>query len=148
MRERNAMDEPYCLAMVLCDATHRDATTGKFTLLGTFSTFSARAFPAKLNFCIYFAITDGIGPTNVKLSLVDAKSAITDHEGAVFEVEVEIDLESPLVVLESAITVGCTVSQPGLYHCELSARDNLLMSRRLLVTKIDTTVESGDLGNE
>lgn len=128
------MPEPYCLAMVLCDAAHRDATTGKFTLLGTFSTFSARDFPAKLKFCIYFAVTDGMGPTDITARLVNADSLLTDEEEVVFEVTMQgLDFQSPLVVFESAVQVECAVPANGLYHCELYAGQSLLMSRRLLV---------------
>lgn len=131
------MADPYCLAMVLCDAAHRDAATGKFTLLGTFSTFQAHEFPAKLAFTIYFAVTDGIGPTDFRIRLVSADSILKDEEQVVFEVKMSgVNLESPLMVFESVASVECAVPQDGLYHCELYAGESLLMSRRLLVMRI------------
>lgn len=30
------IQKPYCVAMVRCDAVHRDPAPGKYTLLGTF----------------------------------------------------------------------------------------------------------------
>ena len=132
--------------MVLCDAAHRDAATGKFTLLGTFSTFRAHAFPAKLGFAIYFAITDGIGPTDIRLRLVTAESLLQDEEEVVFEIVMSgMNLESPLMVAETVSAVACTVPQPGLYHCELYAGESLLMSRRLLVME---TPKVGDADND
>jgi hypothetical protein len=131
------MAEPYCLAMVLCDAVHRDATSGKFTILGTFSTVGADTFPAKVRFCIYFAITDGLGATKLRLSLVDAESGVVDKsenriEGPVFEIDTDITFDDPLVVMETVVALETSLPKPGLYHCELWAGDDLLMSRRLL----------------
>jgi hypothetical protein len=147
------MPEPYCLAMVLCDAVHRDATTGKFTILGTFSTFAANEFPAKVQFCVYYAVTDGLGPTSLRLRLVDAKQGLADggveDKGLVFDASTEFDFESPLLVLELAVTIGVPLPEPGLYHCELWAGDELLMSRRLLaVNKQDLDEGEREQGDE
>ena len=126
-------ETPYCLAMVLCDRVHKDPATGKFTILGTFSTFQVREFPTLIQFSVYFAITDGIGQTNMKLRLINSE-ALVDESDDVFVFEPEpVDIESPLVVVESVIAVQTKVDRPGQYHCELYANDELLMSRRLLV---------------
>lgn len=138
------MPEPYCLAMVLCDGVHRDATTGKFTILGTFSTFAANEFPAKTQFCVYYAVTDGLGPTPLRLRLVDTKGLINGDakdEGVVFEAATEFDFESPLLVLELGVGIVVALPEPGLYHCELWARDELLMSRRLLAVNKESLKE-------
>lgn len=134
------MAEPYCLAMVLCDGVHRDFTTGKYTILGTFSTLGAYAFPAKISFCIYFAITDGLGPTRLRLRLVDAESGIVDKgenvtEGLVFEIETDLAFEDPLAVVETVVAIRTALPRAGLYHCELWAGDDMLMSRRLLAVQ-------------
>jgi len=130
------MPEPYCLAMVLCDGVHRDATTGKFTILGTFSTFGAEEFPAQVRFCVYYAVTDGLGPTTLRLRIVDASCGIAngrgDDEGMVFSASSDFDFESPLLILEATVSIGVVLPQAGLYHCELWAGNELLMSRRLL----------------
>jgi len=131
------MAAPYCLAMVLCDAVHRDAATGKFTLLGTFSTLAVREYPAKVNFCIYYAVTDGLGPTTLRLRLVDAASGIADSadakpEKSVFDIRADFAFDNPLAVVESTVGIETVVPRPGLYHCELWAGDDLLMSRRLM----------------
>lgn len=132
------MPEPYCLAMVLCDAVHRDTTTGKFTILGTFSTLGAQEFPAKVQFSVYYSVTDGLGPTNLRLRLIEAKCGITSecgHDEAVaFELATEFDFENPLLVIEATVSVIAIIPKEGLYHCELWAGDELLMSRRLLAT--------------
>ena len=141
------MAEPYCLAMVFCDAVHGDPTTGKHTILGTFSTVAANTFPAKVRFCIYFAITDGLGPTRLRLRLVDAESGIVDKseytEGPVFQMETDITFDDPSVVIETAVALETVLPKPGIYLCELKAGDDPLMSRRLLaVQKIIREIET------
>jgi len=130
------MPEPYCLAMVLCDAVHQDTTTGKFTILGTFSTVGAEEFPASIRLCVYYAVTDGLGPTTLRLRIVDARNGIADGprdgEDVVFSASQEFDFATPLLVLEAVVCTPVELPQPGLYHCELWAGDELLMSRRLL----------------
>ena len=139
--------------MVLCDAVHRDFTTGKYTILGTFSTLGADTFPAKIRFCIYFAITDGLGSTRLRLRLVDAESGIVDQleddtEGPVFEIKTEITFEDPLVVMEWVIAIEAALPKPGLYHCELWAGADLLMSRRLLAVQKITERAGEDKSDE
>jgi hypothetical protein len=130
------MPEPYCLAMVLCDGVHRDAATGKFTILGTFSTIGAREFPAKVGFCVYYAVTDGLGPATLRLQIVDASCDILDSadnaDGMVFSASMDFDFVDPLLVLETRLSIGVELPKAGLYYCELWAGDDLLMSRRLL----------------
>lgn len=142
------MSEPYCLAMVLCDNVHRDAATGKHTLLGTFSTFGAGKFPAKLKFCVYFAVTDGLGPTNLRIRLVDATSGLIDESERelepVFEVSGEFFFESPLIVLEGTFGIVTEIPKAGLYHCEMSAGDELIMSRRILAAQVSNQPEKGE----
>jgi hypothetical protein len=122
--------------MVLCDGIHRDAATGKFTLLGTFSTLLAQEFPAKAHFFVYSAVTDGLGKMPVRLRIVDAGCGIAQSEEAgrnVAEEEVNVEFPDPLAVHELSIEVHASLPKPGLYHCELLVNRCLLMSRRMLV---------------
>jgi hypothetical protein len=123
--------------MVLCDAVHRDLGTGKFTLLGTFSTLHALAFPASVAFSVYFAITDGQGKTTISLRLVDSESIGDPSAQPLRELPTEFEFASPLMILESVAFIGAQVPRPGLYHCELYAGQELLMSRRLLVVNVN-----------
>ncbi len=139
------MAEPYCLALVLCDATHRDPSTNKFSLLGTFDTFAAKQFPTFIRLGIYFAVTDGMGPCRLCIQLVDAESGAVDatHEdkvdGRIFHAIREEEFVSPLAVLEESLDVGFQIPKEGIYHCELWANDIPLMSRRFTVEKFDET---------
>ena len=137
------MAEPYCLAMVLCDAVHQDRATNKFTILGTFST-RREQFPLHFAAMIYFAITDGSGEVMLSVRIVESAADITDEDGVVvFESpRIPIHLPSPLMVMEGVIPLigqdergmiqPVSLPRPGVYHCELRANDQLLMARRLL----------------
>jgi len=134
--------------MVLCDGIHRDAATGKFTILGTFSTFFARQFPAHAQLAVYFAVTDGLGPTVLRLRIVDADFGISNSSEepgkAICEKEQEVTFDSPLVVMESAWSFATVLPKPGLYHCELFAGDELLMSRRMLAVHAEANEGESD----
>jgi hypothetical protein len=141
------MAEPYCLAMVLCDGTHRDPTTGKFTILGTFDSFASPSFPAQIALCIYFAVTDGIGVCKLRIQFVEAKAgpidaAIDDTvEGRVFRIESELAFDNPLAVAEQAVGIDFMIPAPGVYLCELWANDEMLMQRRLVARKVEAVIQ-------
>lgn len=141
------MANPYCLAMVICDGVHRDPSTDKFTLLGTFSSFASASYPARLKFCIYFAVTDGIGSITLRLQLIDAEVGVIDAqdeeelEGRVFSMKTKIEFPSPFAVVESALGVETVLPKPGQYHCELWADNELLMSRRMIAGHIQADDE-------
>jgi len=139
--------------MVLCDGIYRDVATGKHTILGTFSTFAAGQFPAVLHFWVYFAITDGIGPTELQLRIVDSSRGIADgiieNDGIIFRAKplLSINIEDPLMVIEGTTYIQIPLPSPGLYHCELLANETLLMSRRLLAVQgIQGNAEEGKSG--
>lgn len=143
---------PYCLAMVICDGVHRDPTTGKFTILGTFSSFAAHSYPAEIRFTVYFAVTDGIGPVTLRMQLVEASAGAIDaqneeiEEGRVFWIKIEKEFSSPFAVVEAALGISTPLPHPGQYHCELWADDDLLMSRRLIAAQISIDSEENNEG--
>ncbi len=138
------MAEPYCLAMVLCDAVHRDLSTGKFTILGTFTTLGAAKYPAVVMGAVYFAVTDGLGEVDLRIRIVESQADLTDADGTlIFESQSnKVRFGSPLEVLEGAFLLSkvgedgmaapVMLPHEGMYHCELTANGVLLMSRRLL----------------
>ncbi len=129
------MASPYCLAMVLCEAAHRDSATGKITILGTFSAFVCPKYPAQVKCVVYYAITDGLGKTDLSIRLVDAKTDLVDQpgdSGVVFEAGAEVVFDSPLEVKEGIVNFITVLPAVGQYHCELWANKELLMSRRFL----------------
>ena len=130
---------PYCIAMVLCDAAHRDPGTGKFTLLGTFGRIFGKEVPIPALFCVYFAITDGAGKMSVSLKIVDSATSLNDDESEepIIQIGGEFDPPDRLAILEGVFGVAVRFPKPGVYHCELWVRDECLMSRRLVVTLIE-----------
>lgn len=131
------MPEPYCLAMVLCDAVHRDVGSGKFTLLGTFSVVQAVTFPASFRFTIYLAVTDGANDVDIRLRVVDAGQDFDDQSEPVWETKTtSLNFPNPLAVIEGVFGVELELPRPGMYHCEAFANDDLLMSRRLAAIQI------------
>ena len=141
------MHEPYCLAMVLCDNVHQDPATGKFTLLGTFSTFAARQFPALVQFFVYSAITDGQGQVPIRLRLVDSAVDLSGDGNAVFdEVIGECDFDDPLMTLEMRTYLKLELPAPGVFHCEIYGGEKLLMSRRLIL--LDISKLDGEQSND
>jgi Family of unknown function (DUF6941) len=130
------MSDPYCLAMVLCDAIHVDATTGKQTILGTFSTVGAEQFPTKLNFAVYFAVTDAPSGFELTFRMVDSRHGFDEDCTPVFQIAMPMNSPSPLAVLESRVFLRqVLLSDPGVYHCELLSGESVLMSRRLVAVR-------------
>jgi hypothetical protein len=140
--------QPYCLAMVLCDSVHRDPATGKNYILGTCNNVFAPTFPAQIALAVYFSLTDGFGPTTIRLQVVSADADPIDatneddHPERPLLAKMEMNLENPLMVVEAAIRIGATLPHAGLYHCELWAGSEVLMSRRLIASQPPAPGES------
>lgn len=127
------MADPYCIAMVLADAVHRDTTTGKHTILGTFSTVGALEFPASIKFSLYYAITDAEGDFSLSIRIVDSSHSFDDNSEPAFELKASMHSPSPLAVVEGSVNgMQANLERPGVYHCELLVDDTLVMSRRLV----------------
>ncbi|RIK79388.1 MAG: hypothetical protein DCC68_13370 [Planctomycetota bacterium] len=130
--------------MVICDAVHRDRTTGKFTILGTFNNINASEFPCCAGFCIYFAFTDGVGRVPLRLRIAESSGDIAETD--TFDKTIHLpDLEfpDPLTTVEGfCILAKIELPKPGVYHCELYSGDEHLMARRLRLT--DARRHDGD----
>jgi hypothetical protein len=139
------MSDPYCLAMVLCDWVHRDGTSGKATILGTFSVLRAPEFPTKLSFWVYFSLTDILGEFNLTLRIVDSEHEFIDENEPIVNRTAVLTSPSPLVVHEGAIQVkNLEIPRPGVYHCELLNGAIVLMSRRLAAVSTAIGDEDGN----
>jgi hypothetical protein len=121
---------PTVLAMVICDAIHQDPATKKCTLLGTFSTITARSFPVvHPGLAIHVALTEGRGNTRIRLSLVSA-----DEHQTLFTQEGVIQFADPRVVAEINFGIrNLNLPNPGEYRVQIHANDELLGERRLHV---------------
>ena len=126
---------PTVLSMILCDNVHRDATTGKFFYLGTFSAFGAAEFPATVPlFYVCVALTDGTGSQEVSLRVVDARQLDPEplhgvHRTATFP--------DRFVVLDTAFPFqNVTFPAPGEYRVQLTVEGELLMERRIVLIPV------------
>lgn len=142
--------KPYCLAMVLCDAVHRDPGSGKFTLLGTFSRVLAPSFPVRSVFTVYFAVTDGVGTFPLGLRIVDSRSLIDGDESlneGLPAIDGEMTCADPLATVEHVMAIQMDFPRSGVYHCELHSGEETLMSRRVIVDSApNATSHSADEG--
>jgi hypothetical protein len=129
--ERTGIPGPVVLAMVICDAIHQDPATKKCTLLGTFSTITARSFPVvHPGLAIHVALTDGRGKTRIRLSLVSSQ----EEPQTLFTQEGTIQFNDPRVVAEINFGLrNLTIPHPGEYRVQIFANDELLAERRLQV---------------
>src|SRR5262245_29621977 len=121
-------------SLVICDAVHKDQTTGKFTLLGTFSALFAPGFPCRHpQIAVYAAVNECRQPTPVRLRLV----RINPDDGSdeqVFAIDGEVNASDPLETIEIGLA-GKNVVFPaaGEYRLQLESDGDILLSRRLIV---------------
>lgn len=125
---------PVVLAMVICDAIHQDPATKKCTLLGTFSTITARSFPVvHPALAVHIALTEGRGNTKVRLSLVSSD----DETQVLFSQEGVIQFADPRVVAEINFGIrNLTIPHPGEYRVQVHANEELLGERRLHIFEL------------
>ena len=138
---------PYPLAMVVCDAVWRDPGTGKFFILGTFTTIHSHTFPATHpQLAVYVSLTDGRGTIPVKLTLVSTEQEDVE---LLFEAELEFEFNDPRMIAELVFTVqGVAFPKPGEYRFQLFAGGDFVIERRILLIQLrgDKTekAEEGD----
>lgn len=128
---KNNTIPPYPLAMVVCDSIWRDPSSGKSTILGTFSAIAGSDFPLTIpEIGVYIALTDGHGKVPLKLQLIDIK----DEQVVLHVAEGELTFEDPRSVAELAFHLSdITFREPGEYRFQLFCGDVLLLERRILI---------------
>ena len=131
---------PICLALVLCDAVWHDPGSGKRTILGVFSTIIAQAFPAQHGqMTVYCALTDGYGPTEIEIRLVDT----SEEESQLLQAKGMIEFSDPRLVVEMDMPLlNIVFPAPGEYRIQVLGAGVHLLERRLLV--IDPTAATGE----
>ena len=123
---------PVCLAMVLCDHVWTDPSTGKKTLIGTFSTLNASSLPVtNPELEVYACLTEGHGKNSIRLRISD----VDDVWPPVFEAREEIGFPHPQAIHEVVFSIRNLVFQhPGDYRVQLFVKDEFIIERRLAVT--------------
>jgi hypothetical protein len=120
---------PAVCSLIIVDAVHRDAMTGKFSLLGTYSEIVAPSFPCMHpSITAYFTLRGGRGRTPIQLTLID------EHEKTVLEHETVVCFPDPLTVAESVFRSDQVLfAEPGIYRLQLYGAGQLLQEHCLTV---------------
>ena len=133
-RHKNRQLPPICLALIICDAIWTDRSTGKRTILGTFSNIFSRSFPAQHPvLSVHCSLTDGHGETDILLKLVD----VDEIDPPLLEQESKISFGDPRMICEmDAFFSGLTFPHPGEYRLQIFGAGTLLMERRILAVQL------------
>lgn len=122
---------PQVLTMTIADVVHRDSSSGKFFILGTYNTIAAQDFPCVHPIMgVYLALTDGRGKTPLTIRLIDAE----EEREPLLIIEALVDFPDPTQVVEVGFSCQrVEFPQPGEYRLELFAAGEPLLERRLFV---------------
>jgi hypothetical protein len=134
MTSTEPIQPPTYLGMVICDNVLQDPENKKYYLMGTATVTFAPSFPVRQQkLCVYAALTDLRGKTQLRLRLVyvDSKS---NEDKEVMAIAGEVDSRDPLAVAELVISLHNLVfPQQGEYRFQLWNQDSLLGERRYTV---------------
>jgi|SRR5579872_3334478 len=133
------MPAPFCLAMVVCDNFHRDPSTAKYTLIGTFSGLAGPEFPLiHPHITIYVALTDGHGKMPLRLEMID----VDEEREPVFHFDGRVTFASPKDVVEICFkTPEVSVPEPGEYRLRLFANREFIMERSVLAKQLPISAD-------
>ncbi len=120
--------QPQVLALVVCDAIHRDPSTGKNSLLGCFSALSCRGFPARHpTLSIYVVLTEVYGTRPILVRLVRP-----DGQSALVQAAADVQAGDPRLVVELAVAFH-DIPLPAAEEVRVQVLcDGTLMSERRL----------------
>jgi len=125
---------PDVLSLLVCDQIITDRITGKVSLIGMFSKVHGRRFPASHpQLCVFVAMTDGHGKTELVIRVVDANDArppIVEGKGAV-------NFKDPRAIANLFLQFhGLTFPVPGEYRVQLLSNGQLLREARLELVQL------------
>ncbi len=120
---------PDVLSMLVCDQIITDRLTGKQSLIGMFSKIHARGFPtAHPQLCVFVALTEGYGDTELMIRIVDAN----DARPPIVEGKGKVKFKNPRAIANLALQFhGLTFPEPGGYRAQLYSGGELLREARL-----------------
>ncbi|RME40406.1 MAG: hypothetical protein D6788_03380 [Planctomycetota bacterium] len=120
---------PDVLALIVCDQIITDRLTGKQSLIGMFSKIHARGFPAAHpQLCVYCALTEGYGDTDLTIRVVDADEA----RPPIVEGRGKVRFKDPRAIANLALQFhGLTFPEPGEYRVQIWSGGALLREARL-----------------
>jgi len=123
---------PILLALLLCDTIIREEGSHKYSLIGTFNSIFARAFPfIHSSFSVYLALTDGRGQVPCVLRMVELESG-----AQIFALKGSVDFRDPTGVAEIPFQINqVRFPKPGEYALEFHADGEMLGTRKLRVQR-------------
>ncbi|MFA5794580.1 MAG: hypothetical protein WC980_05875 [Candidatus Brocadiia bacterium] len=126
--------KPVPLAMVICDTVIDDRLTGKKSLIGLFNNINTSVLPCRHpSMTIFCALTDGTGQYQGVLRCQHLASG-----KMIMELKGPIPFPNPLATVEFHFEVRNIVfPEAGQYIFELQCDDQLVISRKFNVTKMD-----------
>lgn len=125
---------PFCLALILCDAIQVDQSTGKATILGTFSSLAAKSYPSvHPQLSIFLELTDGRGETDLVLKLCRVTADSIDGE-EVLRFEGAVNFKDPRAVQRLTFGIANLVFPlAGEYRFILETKAGMHIAERRIV---------------
>lgn len=119
---------PTVLNLMLADGVHRDSS-GKYSILGVFTTIKAATFPAtQQSAALYATLTEGYGRVGLLFQIV-----CLEHDEQPFAAfQVGVDFADPLQVVEIGLPLPpFTVPHPGTFRLQAVCNGTVLSERHL-----------------
>ena len=125
---------PDVIALIVCDQIITDRMTGKQSLIGMFSKIHAPRFPAShAQLCVFVALTEGYGNTELVIRLVDSNEA----RPPIVEGRGKVDFKNPRAIAHLALQFhGLTFPEAGEYRVQLWSGGELLREARLELLQV------------
>lgn len=122
---------PDVIALLFADDVHQDLATGKFSILGTYSSLTGSVFPwLQPALIVYLAFTEGSGTVPMKIRLVD----VNEKRPVIFESDAVIHFSDPTATSEHAFFQSNVLfPEAGEYRLQLIASGQLIGERRLFL---------------
>ena len=121
------MSDPYCKALLLCEALTCDQFTGRWSIVNVMSGAYARGFPVHMmKLCCYAAVSGCAGLVNAKFRLLDTNLEIV-RELTIPPVEATRDQETEF----GGVFTDILLPKPGRYSVEFVVDGHTLQSSRL-----------------
>jgi hypothetical protein len=135
-------EDPKVCAMIVCDHAHRDAATGKFTLLGIFDRIHARAFPGTHGpFSVYVNLTNLNGHYRLALECLRGED---ESRIAGMQTDPALTVRDPLAHVEFAFGIpSVPVEKAGSLVFRLLANGRMVHDAVLWVVTAPATLGGG-----
>jgi hypothetical protein len=123
--------KPQLLAWLTCDGVHIDPSTGKHTILGTFSNIRAQRFPVTHPYMVWFLTLADCGAGSHKLRI----SMGLDHSSLKPLLEREFQARSPLERINIINEIrNLSFAQAGEYSVTIEVDDELILATSLTLS--------------